>query len=61
VNRLKAVIVAKDARRPPESTDLRDLARRQLAGHKVPRIFEFRESLPRSATGKVQRHLLENA
>ena len=30
-------------------------------GYKVPRVFEFRASLPRSATGKVLRHLIETA
>jgi acyl-CoA synthetase (AMP-forming)/AMP-acid ligase II len=58
VNRLKAVVVARHPRQPPDAAELRELARRQLAGYKVPRIFEFRDSLPRSPTGKVQRHLV---
>ena len=34
------------------------LCREQLAGFKVPRSVEFRESLPRTGTGKVQKRLL---
>jgi acyl-CoA synthetase (AMP-forming)/AMP-acid ligase II len=39
--------------------ELRQLARANLAAYKVPRLFEVRDSLPRSATGKVLRNLLE--
>jgi acyl-coenzyme A synthetase/AMP-(fatty) acid ligase len=59
VNRLKALVVPKYPRRPPDAAELRELARQQLAGYKVPRIFEFRDFLPRSPTGKVQRHLID--
>jgi acyl-CoA synthetase (AMP-forming)/AMP-acid ligase II len=44
---------------PVPINELRDLARRHLAAYKIPRIFEVRESLPRSPTGKILRHLLE--
>jgi acyl-CoA synthetase (AMP-forming)/AMP-acid ligase II len=59
VNRLKAVIQPRDPAAPPPIKDLRRLARDHLATHKVPRIFQFRDSLPLSPTGKVLRHLVE--
>ena len=59
VNRLKAIIIPRDAKRPPTFGDLRQLARHHLASYKIPRHFELREALPRSSTGKVLRHLLE--
>jgi feruloyl-CoA synthase len=31
----------------------------RLAAYKVPRVFELREQLPRSASGKILRHLIE--
>jgi malonyl-CoA/methylmalonyl-CoA synthetase len=39
-------------------SDLEELCRRQLASFKVPRAFVRVESLPRTALGKVQKHLL---
>jgi outer membrane lipoprotein-sorting protein len=56
--RLKAVVTPRDPRRPPSADALRDFARQSLAPHKVPRLFEFRAALPRSATGKILRHLV---
>lgn len=38
--------------------ELTDHVRRSLAGYKVPRIFHFRPTLPRTSTGKVQKALL---
>ncbi|MBO0702378.1 MAG: hypothetical protein J2P38_05560, partial [Candidatus Dormibacteraeota bacterium] len=34
---------------------------RRLARYKVPRTFEVVEELPRTASGKVQKHLLRQA
>jgi acyl-CoA synthetase (AMP-forming)/AMP-acid ligase II len=59
VNRLKAIILTKDAQRTPSFDQLRRLAREQLAPYKIPRHFELRDQFPRSATGKILRHLLE--
>jgi len=43
----------------PEMTrELQDFVKGQIAPYKYPRAIEFRESLPRTATGKVQRFLL---
>ncbi len=50
--RLRAVVV----RRPGvvmSADDVRDLVRRELARHKVPRDVVFVEALPRNAAGKV--------
>jgi long-chain acyl-CoA synthetase len=59
VFRLKAVVTPLDPAHPPATAELRDLARQHLAAYKVPRVFEFRRSLPCSPTGKVLRHLVE--
>jgi long-chain acyl-CoA synthetase len=40
------------------SQELDLFLRRQLASYKVPRIYEFREELPKTAVGKVLRRML---
>jgi acyl-CoA synthetase (AMP-forming)/AMP-acid ligase II len=57
VSRLKAVVIP---RQSDELTpdDLRRFARERLVPYKVPRVFELRESLPLSPTGKILRHLV---
>jgi acyl-CoA synthetase (AMP-forming)/AMP-acid ligase II len=57
--RLKAIVTPAQAGVVVNVGELREFARRQLSAYKVPRAFELRESLPRSATGKVLRHLVE--
>jgi long-chain acyl-CoA synthetase len=57
---VKACVVA------APSAALSDLAvkahcRARLANHKVPKIVEFLAALPKTASGKVQRHRLNNA
>jgi long-chain acyl-CoA synthetase len=44
-------------RRDPELTEaeLRAYCRENLTGYKVPRVIEFRESLPKSNIGKILR------
>ena len=59
VSRSKAVIVAHDHHQPPKADELRAFARERLAGYKVPRVIEFRESLPKSPTGKILRQILQ--
>ncbi len=44
---------------PPTSEELLNFCQRRLEPHAVPTRIEFRAELPRSATGKVARHLLE--
>ncbi len=54
VSRLKAVVAGE-----VEVEGLRRYARERLAGYKVPRVWEVRERLPRTASGKVLRGELE--
>jgi len=58
VSRLKAIVSPVPGRAMPSGEELRRYAKAHLSPHKVPRVFEVREELPRSATGKVLRHLL---
>jgi long-chain acyl-CoA synthetase len=39
-------------------TELRDFCRKKLAAYKVPKVVEFRESLPKSNVGKILRREL---
>jgi acyl-CoA synthetase (AMP-forming)/AMP-acid ligase II len=60
VSRLKAIVTSRPgAPEPLEPATLRAFARSRLAGYKVPRVFEVRDRLPTSATGKILRHLVE--
>lgn len=57
--RVKAVIVAGKGREVDLSESaLKSFLADKLAPYKIPRIFEFRESLPRNSTGKVLKRLL---
>jgi acyl-CoA synthetase (AMP-forming)/AMP-acid ligase II len=56
---MKAVLVVDPSHRPSED-ELRAFCRRELAGIKVPTLWEFREELPRSPQGKVLRRLLRD-
>lgn len=59
VSRLRALVVP-DPNSPVSPDDLREFLRYRLAGHKIPRVIEFRAALPRSPTGKILRKSLEN-
>lgn len=59
VCRLKAIVLPRDPDAPPAPEVLRTLARSRLIAYKVPRLFEVRQSLPKSPTGKILRHLVE--
>jgi acyl-CoA synthetase (AMP-forming)/AMP-acid ligase II len=61
VFRLKAVITPRNPSVAVPIGELRALVRSQLSSYKIPRWFEVRNSLPRSATGKILRHLVEKA
>ena len=58
VYRLKAAVVAETGVAANFLEGLRVHLRETLAPHKVPRLIELREDLPRSPTGKVLRHRL---
>lgn len=58
---VKAVIVPKPGAKMDEK-QLDEYCRKHLAAFKVPRIYEFREELPKSVIGKVlKRQLVEEA
>jgi fatty-acyl-CoA synthase len=42
----------------PRPSDLESFCRSRLAAYKVPKSFEFVPDFPRTAAGKVQKHLL---
>lgn len=57
--RVKAVVVPNEDANPSEET-IRDFCAETLAYFKVPELVEIRrEPLPRNATGKVMKHVLE--
>ncbi len=55
--KVRAVIVPREQARP-SAEELMAYCRERLAGYKVPREFEFRDELPRTASGKVLRRVL---
>lgn len=59
VSRLKAIVVRSAAAGATTGEDLRQFLRGVLAPYKVPRAYEFRDDLPRSAAGKVLRQQVE--
>jgi fatty-acyl-CoA synthase len=57
---VKAVVVLKSAARGALSADqLIAWCRNHMAAYKVPRVVEFTDSLPKSATGKIQWRALQ--
>ncbi len=57
---VKAIVVIKEAQRGKVSEqDIIDWARQNMAAYKSPRIVEFVDSLPKSATGKVMWRALQ--
>ncbi|MGD6802501.1 long-chain-fatty-acid--CoA ligase [Rossellomorea aquimaris] len=54
---VKAYIVLKENSKLTEE-DLDSFARKHLAAYKVPRIYEFRDELPKTAVGKILRRAL---
>ncbi|HEX4987099.1 MAG TPA: long-chain fatty acid--CoA ligase [Burkholderiales bacterium] len=59
---VKALVVLKDASRGKAGAgDIIAWSRGKMAAYKVPRVVEIVDSLPKSATGKVQWRLLQEA
>jgi fatty-acyl-CoA synthase len=57
---VKALVVLKTASRAKATPQaIIDWCRHHMAAYKVPRAIELVDSLPRSATGKVQWRLLQ--
>jgi len=52
---IKAFVVAS---RPVTANELRDFAAERLAPFQVPRLWEFRSSLPKTATQRVEKYKL---
>jgi acetyl-CoA synthetase len=57
---VRAIVVLREGHAGSDAlkTDLQEHVRNQTAPYKYPRIVEFAESLPKTASGKVQRALL---
>ena len=43
----------------PDSAELVEYCRQHLAPYKVPKQFHLVEDFPRTAAGKIQKHLIE--
>ncbi|MBM7605694.1 long-chain acyl-CoA synthetase [Metabacillus crassostreae] len=54
---VKAYIVLKDGH-DATTEEFNEYARKHLAAYKVPRIYEFRDELPKTAVGKILRRAL---
>jgi len=59
---VRAVVVLREGFEPGErlASELQEHVRRQTAPYKYPRIVEFADELPKTASGKVQRALLRS-
>ena len=58
---VKAVLVLRDADRHRTSVEeIITWAKAHMAAYKVPRVVEFAENLPKSATGKIQWRVLQD-
>jgi 2-aminobenzoate-CoA ligase len=59
---VKAFVVLKQGSEPGAAlaTELQDFVKGSIAPYKYPRAIEFRASLPRTETGKLQRYRLRN-
>lgn len=53
-----AFILPKEGCPKPSDTELENFCRQRLAGYKVPNSFECVKNFPRTAAGKIQKHLL---
>ena len=53
-----AVLIARDGGQRPGDDALRTFLEPRLARYKIPRVFEWRDALPRTPTGKVLKHQL---
>lgn len=54
-----AFIMAQPGQEAPDATALTAYCRKHLAAYKVPKRFILTDDFPRTAAGKVQKHLLE--
>ncbi|HDM37808.1 MAG TPA: long-chain fatty acid--CoA ligase [Candidatus Omnitrophica bacterium] len=57
----KAFVVLKDSEEKITEREIINFCRERLAKFKVPRVVEFKESLPKTATGKILKRALREA
>lgn len=57
---IKACVVLKPTHAPSQelATEIQEFVRTQLAAHEYPRLLEFVDTLPMTATGKIMRREL---
>jgi crotonobetaine/carnitine-CoA ligase len=55
--KIKAVVVAREGQRL-DADEVINWCRERLAKFRVPELVEFRRELPRTAVGKIQKHIL---
>ena len=58
---VKAVIVARDPDNPPDTQELKEWCRGNMAAYKAPTVIEFVDALPKSGSGKVMWRALTEA
>jgi acyl-coenzyme A synthetase/AMP-(fatty) acid ligase len=60
---VKAVVVLRDGQTPSQELvrELQDHCKRETAPYKYPRVVEFAEDLPKTASGKIRRALLRES
>ena len=56
---IKAFVVLKENRLVPES-EIIEFCKTKLSKFRVPEFVEFRDSLPRTSVGKIQKHILRD-
>ena len=61
VTRPRALVVPRPGADPPSVEELRCFLKEHLSPYKVPRVIEQVQSLPRSPSGKLLRHLIPSA
>jgi crotonobetaine/carnitine-CoA ligase len=54
---IMAIVVVKEGARV-SADDIMDWCRQRLASFRTPELVEFREELPRTSVGKIQKHIL---
>jgi acyl-coenzyme A synthetase/AMP-(fatty) acid ligase len=59
---VKTFIVLKDSYTPSDelAKEIQDHVKATIAPYKYPRLIEFRNELPKTATGKMQRYRLRS-
>jgi acetyl-CoA synthetase len=60
---VRAVVVLRDGREPSDelARELQDHVKAETAPYKYPRIVEFADELPKTASGKIRRAALRDS